>query len=357
VSEIHLFEPSGYAGVFQHACRLGELLAREGYTVVLHTGHQHEAVRVTSVRLCACSWWPREDDRSARRSAMIACRFALRTVPHLHRSVPRRGVVHVQGIAAGGGLTLLALAWGRITRRRVVYSPHDIFSRRGWLDGKLLGAALRVQHAAIVYSDADVAALRAAGIAAYYSPLIQLVPRPSADERRRWRDRWGAAGDREFVLFAGFIRPEKRLDLLIESARTWPPDRRLVVVGEDRGAWASASSLLRGWDVDVASHIGFLPLDDFAAALSAADLVVAPHGKASQSGVLSLARQLGVATVAANVGGLSELASRTFAAGDVESLTQAIDLQLADGGGSDSPVDEAEAVALHLRVYDKIGSR
>ena len=33
------------------------------------------------------------------------------------------------------------------------------------------------------------------------------------------------------VLFAGRIRPEKRLDLVIESAMRWPPHRRLAVLG------------------------------------------------------------------------------------------------------------------------------
>jgi hypothetical protein len=37
--EIHLFEPTGYAGVFQHTYRIAQLLRDSGVRVVFHTGH------------------------------------------------------------------------------------------------------------------------------------------------------------------------------------------------------------------------------------------------------------------------------------------------------------------------------
>jgi glycosyltransferase involved in cell wall biosynthesis len=351
VREIHLFEPSGYAGVFQHACRVGQLLHRPDLRVIFHTGHQHEPLQGGDFELCACSWWPRDERRGAHRSVRIAERFALRTLPHLLRVTRAGSVVHVQGIAAAGALTLLVLALNRLGHRRVVYSPHDTFSRRGPLDGALLRLALRVPDAVIVHSKAEAEALRAAGISAHYSPLVQLVPVPTESARRRWRSEWRAGQDAAVVLFAGCVRPEKRLDLLIESARSWPPGRKLVVVGEDRGGWAQCADLAVRRGVEVAARVEFVSLDDFAAALSAADVVVAPHDKASQSGVLSLARQLGVATVAANVGGLAELASRTFVAGRVDDLTRAIDAQLSESRTTQPPLDEQLAVQAHLRAY------
>jgi glycosyltransferase involved in cell wall biosynthesis len=351
VREIHLFEPSGYAGVFQHACRVGQLLHGRDLRVVLHTGHQHEQVELGGVELCACSVWPRDERRGARRSARIAAAFVSRTLPHLNRATRPGTVLHVQGIAAAGALTLQALLSARLGRRRVVYSPHDTFSRRGSFDAWLLRSALRVPHAVVVHSQADVQALRAAGIPALYSPLVQLVSPPAECRRRRWRQEWHAEEEASVVLFAGWIRPEKRLDLLIQSARFWPPDRRLAVLGEDRGAWADCALLAERCGVEVAARVQFVDLEDFTAALAAADLVVAPHDKATQSGVLSLARQLGVPTVASNVGGLGELASRTFVSGDVEDLTRAIDAELAGTRVAGAPVDESLALDAHLRAY------
>ena len=351
VREIHLFEPSGFAGVFQHCCRLGQLLDRRGLRVVLHTGHQHERVATGGVELCPCSWWPRDEPRSARRSALIAARFVTRTLPHLRRAVAPDAVLHVEGISAAGPLTLLALGSGRLARRRVVYSPHDTFSRRGGIDARLLRMALRVPHALIVHSEADVEVLRAAGLASHLSPLVQLVPSPAEGERQAWRTEWAAGDDVKVVLFAGCIRPEKRLDLLVSSARSWPRDRKLAVVGEDRGAWTEAARLAREQGVEIAARVEFVDLPEFTAALAAADVVVAPYERASQSGVLSVARQLGVATVAAGVGGLAELALRTFAPGDVDDLTRAIDAQLADDAASPLPLDEELALRAHLDAY------
>ena len=351
VREIHLFEPSGFAGVFQHACRLGQLLNGHGLRVVLHTGHQHEQVSPRGVELCPCSWWPRDEPRGARRSTSIASRFVTRTVPHLRSATGPGAVLHVQGISAAGPLTLLALASARMGSRRVVYSPHDTFSRRGRLDARLLRLALRVPHAIVVHSETDVGVLRAAGLAAHMSPLVQLVPTPTEAQRRRWRREWDAGEDVDVVLFAGCIRPEKRLDLLIRSARSWPRGRRLAVVGEDRGAWDECSRLAREQGVEVAARVEFVELQDFTAALAAADVVVAPHERASQSGVLAVAGQLGVATVAARVGGLGELAQRTFISGDVADLSRAIDAQLAAQTDPPRPPDEELALRVHLDAY------
>jgi len=346
MQEIPLFEPSGYAGVFQHSCRLGELLSARGLQVVLHTGHEHEDVAPSGVTLCACSWWPRRGRRGPGRSVRMGSRFLARTIPHLRRAVPGDAVLHVQGIAAGGALTLAALGAGRLGGRRVVYSPHDTFSRRGRIDDWLLRLALRLPSAVIVHARSTADALGAC-----YAPLVQVVPQPSATGRQRWRDEWRAGDDVAVVLFAGMIRPEKRLDLLIESARSWPPNRRLAVVGQDRGGWQRASALALEAGVEVAARIQFVELDEFAAALLAADVVVAPHAKATQSGVLSLARQLGVPTVAADVGGMPELAARTFAAGDAEDLTRAIEAQLADRSPTDPTFDEELAIRAHLCAY------
>ena len=183
------------------------------------------------------------------------------------------------------------------------------------------------------------------------SPLVQLVPSPTEAQRQRWRREWDAGEDVDVVLFAGCIRPEKRLDLLIRSARSWPRGRRLAVVGEDRGAWDECSRLAREQGVEMAARVEFVELQDFTAALAAADVVVAPYERASQSGVLAVAGQLGVATVAAGVGGLGELAQRTFISGDVADLSRAIDAQLASQTEPPRPPDEELALRVHLDAY------
>ena len=277
--------------------------------VVLHTGHQHEEV-ATPASSCA----PARGGRvtSPRRPALDGDRLALshpNASPPTERGWPGRCCTSRESRPAAP-LTLLTLASARLGGRRVVYSPHDTFSRRGRLDARLLRLALRVPHASIVHSEADVGVLRAAGLAAHYVTAGQLVPhppRPSAGAGGRS----GARATTEVVLFAGCIRPEKRLDLLIESARSWP---RAPAGGRGRGPrrLGAMRRLARGRGWTWRPGWSSWGCEDFTAALAAADLVVAPHERASQSGVLSLAGQLGMPTVAAGVGGLGELASRTF---------------------------------------------
>jgi glycosyltransferase involved in cell wall biosynthesis len=359
IEVIHLVEPTGYGGIFQHSCELAQGLRRAGRRVVLHTGHEHEAVRLDGVEVCTCCWWPRTSGErrfeTSVRQLKTGQRLIRRTLPHLLHGAAPDSVVHLQGTAASGALNALMLGATRKAGYRVVYSPHDVFSRRGAVDGALLRLAYRPPHAIVVYSRADHQRLRALGVPAsrvHLSPLVQLVPSPSPAQLSKWRREWRAGDSDRVVLFAGFIRPEKRLDVLIESARTWPPGRRLAVVGPDRGGWAQCARTAQAHGVDISARLGFVDMDDFAAAISAADLVVVPSEKASQSGVLALARELKTPTVAADVGGMAELACRTFKTGDAADLSRAIHAELTDGRAQIvGPSGESDAIRSHLRAY------
>jgi glycosyltransferase involved in cell wall biosynthesis len=351
--EIHLFEPTGFSGIFQHTCQLAGALSRHGRRVVLHTGHEHEDIRLAGVEICKCSWWPRSKGTGAlatrARKATIASLLVTRTVPHLVRSVPRDSVLHLQGPAASGILNLLTLSVSRSAHHRVVYSPHNLFSRNGRLDAAFMRLANRVPDAIVVYSQADVQRLRGKSrCPVHCSPLIMPDPLPPQQEQVNWRTAWRAD---KAVLFAGDVRPDKRLDLLIESARSWPPGRRLAVVGRDNGDWARCAALASDYNLDIAACAEFVDLGRFAAAIAAADVVVVPSDRASQSAVLALARQLRTPTVAADVGGMAELASDTFRVGDVDDLSRAIQSVLDDSSPAVEPLDDDEAVHVHLRAY------
>lgn len=352
---VHIFEPTGYAGIFQHSCQLAhDLNNTNDLKVVLHTSRQHELV--DGVELCTCCWWPRRDAgnllRTISKRIAILASLTLRTLPHLLRVWVRGSVLHLQGPGPSSAINLLVLWAARLRGYRVVYSPHDTFSRRGTMDDRLLKMTYRPAHAIMVFSQADKARLQLHQSRVYVSPLTQLVPQPSESQVLRWRFEWAADEPKAVVvLCAGFIRPDKRLDLLIESARSWPRGRYLAVVGEDRGHWEHCKRIADRHGVCIKSHIGFVELDEFAAAVVAADVVAVPAEQAAQSGVLSLASQLGTPTVAANVGGMAELASRTFRPGDVADLTAAIDAELENSTTNARPSSTALSIASHLRAY------
>ncbi len=355
--EVHLLEPTGFGGIFQHTCALALLLHADGVVVTLHTSAQHEAVELGDVKVCRCIWWPHDRPNTKARRALIAARLLTGGLRHLDRAAPPGSTVHVEGGTASGLLTALTLLAARRRGRHVVYSPHNTFSRRNPVDAAMLHLCLQLSDQAIGYSHADVATLNSAGIEARFSPLIQLVPLPTDEAKADWRRRWDVPEGGKAVLFAGQIRPDKRLDILVRSAAAWPADRRLAVVGQDRGAWDDCLALADELGVEVSATLGFASLDDFTAAIAAADVLVAPYERASQSGVLSIARQVGVPSIASDIGGLGELADRTVPMHDVEALTEAIDEQLQAPPPTARLLDEELALAAHRGAYGQRSAR
>ena len=105
------------------------------------------------------------------------------------------------------------------------------------------------------------------------------------------------------VLFFGRIRSYKGIDLLLAA---WPavvervPKARLRIAGEG-SLEVSVAGLSR---VEVSSR--WFNDAEVPAVVGAASVVVLPYKEASQSGVVTIARSLGVPVVATRVGGLRE---------------------------------------------------
>ena len=344
VLAVDLVELDGRGGPYQHAVAVAEALERSGVHMTLHTAKDAELAATAPVEMCRCMDWLR-DARRARRTR-VAARFLAVTVPHLLR---RRGVLHIQGPFKPGLLTV-ALGGGRLRRRRVVFSPHNTFSRRGGaVDRRLVQLCTRLAHATIVFSNADAATVARWGARPVVSPLLQLMPAIERAQVDAWHDRWATA---PVVLFAGQVRPDKRLDVVIEASRLWTRPRRLAVVGKDVGDAERCRRLAARVGADPAWSLGYFGLDDFAAALIAADVVVCPYSRASQSGILALAAQLGVPSIASDVGGLRELATAVVPRDvDAAGLARAVDALLATPptrNGRD-PVDTT--LAAHRQAY------
>ena len=344
---IHIVEAGGRGGVYQHAVAVAEALARHGEQVVLHTADDAELVPGPEVRVCRCVRWFR-DSRPPLRPARILLHWLMRTVPHLARALRRGEVFHFEGEFKPPIVSLL-LATQKLGGRRVVQSRHNTFSRASSaVDDALFRLDLRVLDAVIVFSEPDVRRVEALGGGAFVSPLAQYSP--PVDERAvaRWRERWRADGA-PVVLFAGQIRPDKRLDLAIEASALIESEHRLAVVGEDKGDAERGRALADRLGVPVSWTTEYVSLADFVAILAAADVIVCPYERASQSGILALARKVGARTVASDVGGLGELATIAVPPGEPGPLAAAIDEALAMA----PTVDDMEAglVHAHLRAY------
>ena len=347
---VHLVEQVGQGGIFQHTLALAALLTSKGVKVRLHTAADSEQVPGdTPIDICPCVEWFRNGGRL--RKPLIAARYVARTLPHLVSEVGRGDVAHVQGV---WNADLAALTIATLRRRaRLVFSPHNTFARSGshrhdWLLRRDLSAA----DATIVYSEYDRSVIGDGSVPVFVSPLIQPRLVPGDGHREAWRATWGV-GTEPVALFAGQLRTDKRLDRVIAAIREMSDPPLLAVVGEDKGAastWreqAARAGIRAHWSV------GFQPLERFAAAVAAADVVVCPYERASQSAVISLAVGLGTPTIATSVGGLTESATLVVKGDDHRGLAKAIETAISTGRSDRRPDAEGNERAwrAHAAAY------
>ncbi len=347
---IHLIEPTGYSGIFQHTVALAEALASTGETVVVHTAAEHEHLPAIGFAYCPCGTWPQRSPATTLQRTRLARHLLGPMLRHLESAAGAGDVVHLQGSLAGA-LSLTVVRRLHRTGARIVFSPHETFSRRGRVDAFFLAAALRRVADVMTFSEHDVRDLARHGVPARLSPLIIKTPRPDPTLVRAWRTRWAAEVGGQVVLFAGEIRNDKRLETLIRAAAHWPAARTLAVVGRDRNAWVGAQQVSLELGVDVKAALGYIELNDFVAAIAAADAVALPYAEANQSGIAAVARQLGTRTVGSAVGGLPELVDASFDPGSIEQLNAELEHVLALPPAEPHPPDAPALVQAHAPAY------
>jgi len=149
------------------------------------------------------------------------------------------------------------------------------------------------------------------GVPVAHHPL-PAVGEGTPEDRRTARRRLGLAEDRRVALFVGLIRPYKGVDVLLEAAAGLPEgsDWLVVVAGEPWGRLGSeleqqAETL--GLVDRVRLDLGWVPEDRLADLMDAADLLVLPYRRGSQSAVAPMGLARGVPVLATDVGGVPEV--------------------------------------------------
>lgn len=147
---------------------------------------------------------------------------------------------------------------------------------------------------------------------------VLLVPHPLYDHfgapvsQEDARTRLGLQAQDKVLLFFGFIRKYKGLDLLLEAMadeRIRAANIKLVVAGEfydDEAPYRQQIQTL-GLSNQVLLRNDFIPDEEVKYFLCAADCVVQPYRNATQSGVTPLAYHFEKPMVVTNVGGLPDL--------------------------------------------------
>lgn len=119
----------------------------------------------------------------------------------------------------------------------------------------------------------------------------------------------------DYVLFFGFIRDYKGLDLLLEAwamlkAQGGTQGRKLLIGGEYYGNREKYETLIRRLGLgpdDLVVHDRYIEETEVRNYFCASDLVVQPYRSATQSGVTQVAYHFEVPMVVTRVGGLPEI--------------------------------------------------
>jgi D-inositol-3-phosphate glycosyltransferase len=122
----------------------------------------------------------------------------------------------------------------------------------------------------------------------------------------------GLSAEVRYVLFFGFIRAYKGLDILLEAMvepRVAALPIKLLIAGEFYEDAAPYEALIQKHNLEsrLVRATDFIPNERVADYFSAADLIVQPYKHATQSGVSQVAYHFGRPMLVTDVGGLAEL--------------------------------------------------
>ena len=148
----------------------------------------------------------------------------------------------------------------------------------------------------------------------------QFVPHPLYDNfgeiisREEARKKLGINRDDKVILFFGFIRKYKGLDILLEAMKILYlkfkiQNLKLLIAGEFYEDEKNYQELLNYPSIkdNLILHTNFIPDSEVKYYLCAADCVVQPYRSATQSGVTPLAYHFEKPMIVTNVGGLPSL--------------------------------------------------
>jgi glycosyltransferase involved in cell wall biosynthesis len=118
--------------------------------------------------------------------------------------------------------------------------------------------------------------------------------------------------DKKIILFFGYIKPYKGIDLLIRSfpfIKEEYPGTVLIILGEVYGTKEKYYSLIEetGFREDILLEDKYIPSAEVELYFKGADVLVLPYRQATQSGVVQTAYVMDLGVVVTPVGGLPEM--------------------------------------------------
>tara|TARA_B100000795_G_scaffold111500_1_gene82304 strand:+ start:2195 stop:3316 length:1122 start_codon:yes stop_codon:yes gene_type:complete len=194
------------------------------------------------------------------------------------------------------------------------------------------------------------------------SPKVNFHPHPVYDQFGDLQEKNTALKSlnldlaKKYILFFGFIRRYKGLDLLIESLPSINDNVELIVAGEFYESKLDYTNLVQqlGLSARVHFHADFIPQEKVATFFSACDILVQPYRSATQSGVAQIAYHFNKPILVTNVGGLPEIVPHNKVGYVVEVDPTEISLAINDFYDNDRELEFIENVKEEKKKYSWI---
>lgn len=118
----------------------------------------------------------------------------------------------------------------------------------------------------------------------------------------------GLPEDKKYLLFFGFIRAYKGLDLLIQALADLKSDVHLIIAGEVYGSFEKYQQLIDELGLADRIHLfnHYISDDEVGTYFSASDVCMLPYKGATQSGITAISYHFDLPIIATDVGGLKE---------------------------------------------------
>ena len=324
-------ETFGRGGLIHYAYNLSCALAERGHRVTLVTTAAYELEDRSlpaNVRLVKAigrfsqrrgAGWPAFTTRLTRKIEAIVDAFTVAAL--VRRQRPDLVHLHCTNPISLLYILLLRLVGAPLVATAHVVTPHERIPFQSWIYRRihrlspLIIAHSRFDRQRIV-DEFAVAAERVAviphGEYGFFERGGEADDSGDLTKPEAARNSLRISADEEVVLFFGYIREYKGLDLLLES---WSavveerPKARLLIAGDPVQLPAARRAHLESWATRLKAvhHFAYIPFTEVARYFAAADLLVMPYRHISQSGVLYLALSLGLPVVATRVGALPEV--------------------------------------------------
>ena len=121
------------------------------------------------------------------------------------------------------------------------------------------------------------------------------------------KNQLGINPNRKVILFFGFIRKYKGLDILIEALANIQEPYSLLIAGESYDDFNEYQKLLDAFNIrdeKICSHVHYITDQDVKLYFSASDICALPYRSATQSGIAAVAKHFEVPMVVSPVGEL-----------------------------------------------------